>query len=310
MKRPGKGCKEWDVSMDTRINDNMGIPEMNELEYEPLTNDILFHKVFSMNSKALRGLLSSVLNIPEEEILDVEIQNPMQYTDAFVSKLTIMDLRLHLNNDKYVNVEMQVRRFDYWTNRTLTYSCRQLAEQTNKEGFDYGSLEPVIQIAIMNYTLFPDHKRFFAKYELKDEEGYLYSDKLRFCVMDLTALSLVTEEERNQGLEAWGKAFTAKTWEQVEKIENPAIKEVVKQMRVIMADPDEREIIMARKMAELDMRSLQQESEAKGEARGLERGKLQTLIDLVKDGLLTVATAAQKAGLTEDGFKKAMNGKL
>ncbi len=165
----------------------------------------------------------------------------------------------------------------------------------------------------MNHTLFPDHRRFFAKYELKDEEGYLYSDKLRFCVMDLTALSLVTEEEWNQGLEAWGKAFTAKTWEQVEKIENPVIKEVVKQMRVIMADPDEREIMMARKMAELDMRSLQRESEARGEARGLEKGlekgKIQTLIDLVKDGLLTVATAAQKAGLTEDGFKEAMNGK-
>ncbi len=80
-------------------------------------------------------------------------------------------------------------------------------------------------------------------------------------------------------------------------------------MRVIMADPDQREIIMARKMAELDMRSLQQESEARGLEKGLEKGKLQTLIDLVKDGLLTVAIAAQKAGLTEDGFKKAMNGK-
>ncbi len=276
-----------------------GILEDNDLQYEPLTNDALFHMVFSKNNKALRGLLSSCLNVPEDEIVDVEILDPLQYMDAFESKLTVLDLRLHLNNNKYVNVEMQVRRFDYWTNRTLTYSCRQLVEQTNKERFAYGKLEPVIQIAIMNHTLFPDHKRFFAKYELKDKEGYLYSDKLQFCVMDLTALSTVTEEERNQGLEAWGKAFTAQTWDQVEEIENPAIKEAVKQMRVIMADPDQRQIIMVRKMAELDMRSLQQESEARGEAKG----KLKTLIDLVKDGLLSVSVAAQKAGLTEDAFE-------
>ena len=33
----------------------------------------------------------------------------------------------------------------------------------------------LIQISIMNYSLFPEHKRFFAKYTPRDEEGFEYT---------------------------------------------------------------------------------------------------------------------------------------
>ena len=153
-----------------------------ELMYESLMNDVLFHMVFTRNMTALRGLVSSLLGLPESEILEIVVLNPMQYTDAISSKLTVLDIRAHLNGDRYLNIEMQVRRFAYWTNRSVVYSCRQIVEQSNAEGFEYDRLEPVIHIAIMNHTLFSDHKRFFAKYELTDREGYRYSDKLQFRV--------------------------------------------------------------------------------------------------------------------------------
>lgn len=33
------------------------------------------------------------------------------------------------------------------------------------------------QIVIMDYTLFPEHRRFFTRYVLQDDEGYRFSDK-------------------------------------------------------------------------------------------------------------------------------------
>ena len=84
--------------------------------------------VFTRNGKALKGLLSALLNLPEPDILSVEVLNPMQYSDVIDSMLTVLDIKAHLNEDTYVLVEIQVRRFEHWTNRTLTYVCRQVAD--------------------------------------------------------------------------------------------------------------------------------------------------------------------------------------
>ena len=77
----------------------------------------------------------------------------------------------------------------------------------DQEGGD--GLQSVIQVAIMDYTLFPEHRRFFTKYVLQDDEGYRFSDKLQFYVMDLTAKEDAEEDEKANGLVDWAEAFTA-----------------------------------------------------------------------------------------------------
>ena len=73
----------------------------------------------------------------------------------------------------------------------------------------------------MDYTLFPEHRRFFTKYVLQDDEGYRFSDKLQFYVMDLTAKEEAEEDEKANGLVDWAEAFTANSWEKVGQINNP-----------------------------------------------------------------------------------------
>ena len=215
------------------------------MEYIPLRNDLLFHMVFSRNLAALKALLSALLGIPEEKITRIEVLNPMQYSETSLTKTTILDLKVHLNDGTYVLVEMQVRKFEFWTNRTLVYASRAVADQVEGE-FDYGRLEPVIQISIMDYSLFPDHKRFFAKYTPRDKENFEYTDKLRFYVLDLTQIGAATDEEKKQGLVEWAKAFRARSWAEVNGIENTGVKEAAKTMQVIMANPTERELIRMR----------------------------------------------------------------
>jgi predicted transposase YdaD len=59
----------------------------------------------------------------------------------------------------------------------------------------------------------------------------------------------------------------------VRGIPNPGIKEAVKTMELIMANPTERDLIRARLDAELDHRTLMHEAEDRGEKRGERRGK-------------------------------------
>ena len=128
----------------------------------------------------------------------------------------------------------------------------------------------------MDHTLFPDHKRFITKYELKDEEGYQYTDKLQFIVMDLTAIKDATESDKKQGLVEWAEAFTAKNWDSVEQIENEGVKEARKTMELIMATPTERQLLMDRELAELDRQAWLEDALAegleKGMAEGMEKG--------------------------------------
>ena len=100
---------------------------------------------------------------------------------------------------------MQVRRSRFWTDRTLIYGCRNIDSQT--DGKDaYTSLEPVIQISIMNYTLFPDHKVFYDVYKLQDDDHQVFIEKLKFVVLDLTAVSKATQEDMKRGLVQWAEA--------------------------------------------------------------------------------------------------------
>ena len=149
----------------------------------------------------MKALLAVLLGIPEALIDRIEVLNPMQYSEVINSKPTVLDLKVHLNEGTYVLVEMQVRKFDFWTNRTLAYASRAVADQVKGE-FDYEKLEPVIQISIMNYSLFPEHRRFFAKYTLRDAEGFAYTDRLRFYVLDLATILMRCATQRRYGA-AW-----------------------------------------------------------------------------------------------------------
>ena len=264
----------------------MGVIELgaDQTEYVSLRHDLLFHMVFTRNLVALKALLSVLLSIPEAQIDQIDVLNPMQYSEIIRTKLTVLDLKVHLSNGAYVLVEMQVRKFEFWTDRTLAYASRAVADQV-KETFNYGNLEPVIQISIMNYSLFPEHRRFFAKYTLKDEEGQEYTDKLRFYVMDLTQIAAATSEQKKQGLVEWAKAFRANSWAEVNEIDNSGVREAAKTMQVIMANPTDRELIRMRKDAEIDWRTELYAARRDGLAQGISQGKAQGFAQGIAQGI-------------------------
>ena len=219
--------------------------------------------------------------------------------DQRLHVVEVLKAPCHLNQSNegtYVLVEMQVRKFDFWTNRTLAYASRAVADQVKGE-FDYEKLEPVIQISIMNYSLFPEHRRFFAKYTLRDAEGFAYTDKLRFYVLDLTQIEAATAEQKKQGLVEWARAFKAKSWDEVNNIDNPGVKEAAKTMQVIMANPTEREMIRMRQDAEIDRRTELNAAKRQGMKQGKAEMAREMARGMKRDGV-DPAFITKYSGLT------------
>ena len=116
---------------------------------------------------------------------------------------------------------------------------------------------------------------------MKDEEGYRFSDKLRFYVMDLTAIEDADEEAKGNGLVDWAKAFTAEDWKTVDEIENPGVKEARNTMEVIMSTPTQRRLIWDRRKAMLDRKSELEEARE----QGMEQGRKAVYQNLIAMGI-------------------------
>ena len=178
----------------------------------------------------------------------------------------------------------------------MGYACRQIADQIHSD-FDYGKLEPVIQISIMDHSLFPDHKKFFNEYIPQDKEDYPYTDKLKFLVMDLTQIEEASQEQKDQGLVEWAKAFRANSWEEVNDIDNSGVKEAARTMQLIMSNPTEREMIRMRQDVENDWRTIVNSER--------EQAQIDLMVELVRDGILSEAEAAKRLGMSEEEFVRS-----
>ena len=115
------------------------------------------------------------------------------------------------------------------SDKRLSVSCRAPAEQSGAErthlcrsfdqlshGQDYIDIKPVIHIAFLDYSLFPENPEFCASYQLMNpKNNTLYSSNFTLNVIDLTHIDLATEEDKKFHIDKWARLFKATTWEEV-----------------------------------------------------------------------------------------------
>ena len=86
-------------------------------------------------------------------------------------------------------------------------------------GDSYTSAHPVIQIGLLNFTLFPEYPEFYSTYKFLNVKKYaLYSDKLCLSVLDLTHIDLATDENKEYQLDYWAALFKSTTWEDLKML--------------------------------------------------------------------------------------------
>lgn len=209
------------------------IPKSGKLPI-PMTNDYLFRALLQRNNKVLTGLISSLLHLSPKDIQSVGITNPIELGKSFNDKTFILDIKIILNDHTLLHLEMQVINQHNWPERSLSYLCREFDQLSSGE--DYTQTKPIIQIGLLNFTLFPNAPEFYATYQLLNVKTFaLYSDKLRLSVLDLTQIELATDEDKQYQIDYWASLFKAKTWEELNMLakNNEYIEEAVKTVHTL-----------------------------------------------------------------------------
>ena len=195
---------------------NTSIPQSGAL-LVPMTNDYLFRALLQRSNLVLKGLICALLHMEEADISSVIITNPIRLGDSIDNKTFVLDINVIMNQYHIINLEMQVINLNNWQDRSLSYLARNFDHL--KKGEDYALTHPVIQIGLLDYTLFPDHPEFYSTYQFLNVKNHtLYSDKLRISVLDLSRIDLATEEDRQYQLDYWAALFKAKTWEELQML--------------------------------------------------------------------------------------------
>lgn len=133
----------------------------------------MFRIVLQRDRETLVGLICSILHLSRDEVIDVTIENPITPGESIEDKEFQLDILVSLNNNSYINPEMQVLNYNNWPLRSLSYLCRKF--DNLQKGNDYSEVKPVYQVGFLDFTLFKEHPEFFAKYQLKNvKDGFLY----------------------------------------------------------------------------------------------------------------------------------------
>ena len=196
----------------------MGYRELSGKIRYRLTNDYMFRAVMQKNKNVLKHLICALLNISVDTVKDLVIQNPIELGKEIDSKTCILDIKVLLNDNQYINIEMQVSKQEYWKERSLTYLCR--TYDNLEAGKEYNEVTPAIQISILDFDLFEEIEELCSRYYLTNENAEYhnhYTDGFAIYVLNLRQIynEKVIQKEQNTELYQWAKLFRAESWEEI-----------------------------------------------------------------------------------------------
>ena len=247
-----------------------------------MKNDYMFKAVLQSAEDVLRNLVSVLLDIDESEIISCTIENTIELGKSVDSKDCILDVKLVLNGNEIIDLEIQVRNEYNWPERSLLYWSR--AYDDLKTGQDYAELKKTYHIGILDFTLFKDNPSFYAEYKIKDtKSGYVYTDKLNIRVLDLTKIKKADKNIKPE-LIKWAKIFKAKTMAELEQLagEEEVLKSMVTHLKELSEDEKIRQQCAARD--DYERRLIGEYN--RGEREGRESGRLEGKIEGRLEGRL------------------------
>ena len=146
----------------------------NNIKNFPLLNDVIFKRVFTKKEKSeiLEDFLSSILNVKIKKAI---VKNAEIPKDALKEKLSVLDIRAETDNNKIVDVEMQVKNKYNTKQRGVYYMSKNIATQL-LVGEKYQNIKPSVIILILNYNLYKVnsyHEIAHMKLDKTKDENYI-----------------------------------------------------------------------------------------------------------------------------------------
>lgn len=244
---------------------------MKKTKFYGMKNDYMFRAVLQESPEALKKLVCALLHVEEEEATDVKLVNPIELGKSITEKDCVLDIKVELNKNKLINIELQIRRQAFWPERSLLYWSRNYDHL--EAGRGYGDLRETCHIGILNFTLFPETPEFYSEYRLLNcRTQRCYTDKLCIRVLDLTQIDNA-DEGTDKELIKWARIINADSLEELEKLTEE--EEVYRKMTVKIRELSDEEKIRqqcdARFFYECDLASTRAEGVQEGILIGEER---------------------------------------
>lgn len=230
------------------------------------TVDFCF-KGLMQNPKVRKGFIAALLKISPEEIEDTYLLPTIIASESADDKFGIMDVHVLLKDGTHINMEMQVKYFEYWDERVLFYLSRMFDSQI-KKGESYDKLRKCIHVSILDFIHFADDDKCYRRIHFKeDETNHIYSDKMELQILELKKLP--PEVKTGEDIIAWMKFFSGKNREEFKDMAktNEYIDEAYNTLINLSADEQKRLEYEAREKALKDYNTQISSAEKRGEQR-------------------------------------------
>lgn len=229
-------------------------------------------KQLMLNEKVRKYFISDVLGIPVERIRSVRLSNPFLWKRYPRQKQGILDVKVELNDDSRVNVELQLRMVADWDRRSLFYLAKMYTEDL-LIGERYHKLKKCICINLLDFAI-NKNAEYHRIYRLRDEHGDEYSDMFEIHVIELGKQLAGTEP-----VDDWIRLFNAGTEAELEmiKTKNPGILEAIREVKVMSLRKDMRALYEAHVKEMRDRHAREDYVRAEGKAEGKAEYVLQLL---------------------------------
>lgn len=274
---------------------------MKDFRNATISNNFMFRLVME-KPELCRQLLERILDTQISKIVYPEAEKSLEA--QLTSKGIRLDIYVTLEDGTVIDVEMQAADStkDTLAKRTRYYQSI-LDNDALKKGELYSKLRQTIIIFICtfdpfnrNFSRYTFSSRCHEEYKLSLEDGVCkiflntYGDKHRISRELANFMDYMNGSEPNDD-------FTRRLQAEVE----------------LQRDDDGRRMLYmtySQTLLEMEAKGIEQgikQGFKQGIVQGIEAGMLKTLRDLVKDGMLSPAEAAKRAGMSIEEFGKAVS---
>ncbi len=275
--------------------------------------DFAFKEIMT-DENARIGFLSAVLKLEPKEIQKTNLLNTNLRKLHQDEKQGILDVRILMNNNTEIDIEIQLAELKVWADRSLFYLSKMYTEQI-QEGQAYHVFKKCVSISILNFTLFPKEPEFYSCFRIMEEKRHIvYTDKMEFHVLELPKLPKELKEDSSKLL-LWAKFINAEKKEEFEMLaeKDSYLNQAYQKLQVISQDKEKRLEYEAREKAIRDHNQLLYEAKQSGIQEGVQKGSQKEALRIAKD-LLTLhvpdETILKSTKITEKQLLDLKNNKL
>lgn len=166
-------------------------------------NDWMFKQLFGTEKRKelTIHLINSLMESCQPKVADVTFLKPVLDKEVATLRESIVDVHCKAVDGREFIVEMQRASDTYFIPRVVEYTCQvyvnqrpKFMKEVNDRG-GYDKMHPVVCLAIMENTVFPDKKAYLSHHSIRDVDTNMQDIKeLSFTFLELSKFHKKFEE--------------------------------------------------------------------------------------------------------------------